>query len=277
MHNSVKVSSSSKSMTGTDRSVTGTQLKHNNAQFRLTRLLWLAGISLLFVPIATIIDVPVARWFAGNPLSKEFSDALELSLVYAHGSGVFLILVSIVLLAPERRWQVPRLATLALGAGAVATLAKLFILRPRPNSHYVNLDSANQDSAWAWSFDWALSHVAHFDASSRAFPSANVATATALTVGLLVVLPRGRWLFFTLCLGTMMQRLNSGGHFLSDLFGSAAVGLGWAYVCHHPALMGSVFDKMEPEQNDRRVRLDDPEPAIQVDQSKIDEINNRAA
>ncbi len=233
-------------------SVRRNQLQDETAHFRLVRLLWLAGISLLLVPIATVIDVPIARWFAGNPLSRDVSDSLDLSQVYAHGSGVFLILISIVLLAPERRWQVPRLATLALGAGAVATLAKLFILRPRPSSPYVDLGSPTQNSAWTWSFDWTLSHVASFDAATRAFPSANVATATALTVGLLVVLPRGRWLFLTLCLGTMLQRLNSGGHFLSDLFGSAAVGLGWAYVCHHPALMGSLFDKMEPEQTERR-------------------------
>jgi membrane-associated phospholipid phosphatase len=258
-------------------SINTTQLNNQNAHFRLTRLLWLAGISLLLVPIATLIDVPIARWFAGDPLSKELTDALDLSLVYAHGTGVFLILVSIVLLAPERRWQVPRLATLALGAGAVATLAKLFILRPRPNSQYVNLDSPNQDSAWTWSFDWALTQVAHFDASSRAFPSASVATAAALTVGLLVVLPRGRWLFFTLCLGTMMQRLNSGGHFLSDLFGSAAVGLAWAYVCHHPALMGSIFDKMEPEQKHRRPVLGQNGSVDQADELEIDKINQRAA
>ena len=94
--------------------------------------------------------------------------------------------------------------------------------------------------------------MGNFDASFRAFPSANVATATAFTVGLLVVLPRGRWLFTCLCLGTIMQRLNSGGHFLSDLFGSVAVGLSWAYVCHHPALLGSIFDNMKPEPKDRR-------------------------
>jgi len=248
------------------------------AQFRLTRLLWLAGISLLFVPIATLIDVPIARWFASDPLSKELSETLGHTAVYAHGFGVFLALVSIVLLSPERRWQVPRLATLALGAGAVATLAKLFILRPRPSSPYMNLSSSNQESAWAWSFDWSLSQVANFDASTRAFPSANVATATALTVGLIVLLPRGRWLFLALCAGAMIQRLNSGGHFLSDLFGSAAVGLAWAYVCHHPALMGSIFDKMEPETPGRRRHWQDSpvNPASDVDDQNV-EVDKRAA
>jgi len=243
----------------------GNQLTDVTSQFQLTRLLWLAGISLLFVPVATLIDVPIARWFASDPLSNELSETFGHAAVYAHGFGVFLILVSVVLLSPERRWHVPRLATLALGAGAVATLAKLFILRPRPGSEYINLNSHSQESAWAWAFDWSLSQVASFDASTRAFPSANVATATALTVGLLVLLPRGRWLFLALCFGAMLQRLNSGGHFLSDLFGSAAVGLAWAYVCHHPSLLGSIFDKMEPEKSDRRRRLPDSQPTFAND------------
>ncbi len=213
--------------------------------FRLTGLLWMAGICLLMAPMATLVDIPIARWFSHNRLPKEIADALEISLLYSHGIGIFLIFVSIILLAPGRRWNIPRLAALALGAGAVATLTKTFVLRPRPST--VNLDLASYDYAWIWSFDWTLSQVATFNASTRSFPSANLATATALTVGLWVVLPRGRWLFTIICVGTMFHRLHSNTHFLSDLFGSAAVGLSWAYVCYHPKLMGSLFERMESD------------------------------
>lgn len=249
-------------------------LSDDAATFRTASLLWLAGISLLLVPMASLIDVQLARWFSHDPLSREIGDVLDLSLVYAHGSGIFLILVSIILLAPKCRWHVPRLATLAMGGGAVATLTKMFVLRPRPNS--LNLESATYDYAWIWSFDGTLSQVADFDASTRAFPSAYLATATALTVGLWVVLPRGRWLFAALCAGTMLQRLYCGSHFVSDLFGSAAVGLGWSYVCYHPRLMGTLFDKMEPEQNPRRRRS---ESQIQDEASpqQQDEETKRAA
>ena len=64
----------------------------------------------------------------------------------------------------------------------------------------------------------------------------------------------GSLLFIAFCAGTMFQRLYCGAHFLSDLFGSAAVGLGWSYVCYHPRLMGTLFDKMEPEKSPRRRR-----------------------
>ena len=243
-------------------------------KFRVASLLWLAGISLLVVPMASLVDVPVARWFSHDPLAREVGDALDLSLVYAHGSGIFLILIAIILLAPNRRWHVPRLATLAMGSGAVATLAKMFILRPRPNT--LKLETATYDYAWIWSFDGTLSKVADFDASTRAFPSAYLATATALTVGLWVVLPRGRWLFAALCAGTMLQRLHCGAHFVSDLFGSAAVGLGWSYICYHPRLMGTLFDKMEPEKNPRRRRWHVEKQDEPAGESTGDEIKRAA-
>jgi membrane-associated phospholipid phosphatase len=237
----------------------GRQIRDEAAKFRITSLLWMAGISFLIVPMTTLIDVPIARWFSRDPLPREVGQALDLSLVYAHGSGIFAILVGVILLAPRCRWRVPRLATLALGAGAVSTLAKMFVLRPRPNT--LNLDAAAYDHAWIWSFDWTLSQVATFDASTRAFPSASLATATALTVGLCVVLPRGRWLFIAFCVGTMLQRLYCGSHFLSDLFGSAGVGLGWSYVCYHPRLMGTLFEKLEPEKSPRRRLLTGAKPS----------------
>lgn len=242
--------------------------------FRLTSLLWMAGITLLMVPIATLFDVPIARWFAGQPLPKYVGRILDLSVYYSQGHGVFLMLTAVILLMPRRRWCVPRLATLAMGAGAVATLAKMVVLRPRPNSLY--LDASSYDYAWIWSFDWTLSQVATFDAGTRAFPSASLATATALTVGLWAVQPKGRWLFVALCVGTMIQRTFCGAHFPSDLFGSASVGLAWAYVCFHPSLMGSVFDKMEPgrEARKRREFSKQREPVKRVKRRSIDELGS---
>ena len=91
-------------------------------------------------------------------------------------------MLAILMMAPTKRWKMPRLATLALGSGAVATLVKMFVLRPRPNS--LKLDLATNEHAWIWSFDWTLSRIAEYDAGMRAFPSGYLATATALTVGL---------------------------------------------------------------------------------------------
>ena len=238
-------------------------------KFHLAALLWLSVISLLLVPMATLLDIPIARWCHADLLPQEFGKMLDLSLIYAHGSGIFLILVAILMMAPTKRWKMPRLATLALGSGAVATLVKMFVLRPRPNS--LRLDLATNEHAWIWSFDWTLSRVAEYDAGMRAFPSGYLATATALTVGLWIVVPRGRPLFLAFCIGTMLQRLYCGSHFLSDLFGSAAVGLGWCYICYHPKLIGSIFDKMEAVQHPKRrsANADDNLPALNTPREDI--------
>lgn len=222
------------------------------SEFRLTALLWFAGMFLLSVPMITLVDVSVARWFATDPLPREIVNGLELTRIFSHGSGIFWVLVGIFLMAPDRRWHLPRLATLAIGAGAVATLAKMFVLRPRPAG--LNLDMASIDSAWLWAFDWSLSQVATFDASTRAFPSGNMATAMALTVGLWWVLPKGRLLFAVICVGTVLQRMACSAHFPSDLFGGAGFGLIWAYACYHPKLLGNLFDKMQPEAEAARRR-----------------------
>lgn len=241
--------------------------REETRKFHLAALLWLSVISLLLVPMATLLDIPIARWCQEDVLPQEVGKMLDLSLIYAHGSGIFLILVAILMMAPTKRWTMPRLATLALGSGAVATLVKMFVLRPRPNS--LKLDLATNEHAWIWSFDWTLSRIAEYDAGMRAFPSGYLATATALTVGLWIVVPRGRPLFLAFCIGTMLQRMYCGSHFLSDLFGSAAVGLGWCYICYHPKLIGNVFDKMEAVQYPKRRPANMDESSFAFPSSKL--------
>ena len=218
--------------------------------FGRVSLLWLSLISLFAVPIITLVDVPIARWFSHHPLPPWLAWSIEASSMYAHGMGIFVVLVAIIVFFPKRRRYVPRVAALAIGGGAVATMTKMFVLRPSPGSLY--LDNSSYDYAWIWSFDWTLSQVATFEAASRAFPSATFASATAMTAGLWMVLPKARWGFVILCFGTMAQRAACGAHFTSDLLGSASVGLAWAFVCFHPKLFGKVFDRLEPESKRNR-------------------------
>src|SRR6056297_1359693 len=68
---------------------------------RPTALLWLAGLSFLCVPLMTLIDVPISRWFVRDPFPRELTEALELTRIFSHGGGVFVILLGILLLAPR--------------------------------------------------------------------------------------------------------------------------------------------------------------------------------
>ncbi len=225
-------------------------------------LLWAVVFAAFSVPLATLVDIPLARWFERDSLPGDFVRTLELIRFYAHGSGVFFILLSLFLLAPERRVLLPRLVAMAAGASAVATIIKMFVLRLRPSQ--INLDLATVDTAWWWRFDWSLAHVAMSDASSRSFPSGNMATAIALTIGLCLATPRGRWLFVLFCGLTVMQRMQSGSHYFSDVLGGISAGLLWSYFCIHPKLLGSLFDKMEASDESHRRSLEHAYPGADV-------------
>ena len=76
--------------------------------YRVSTLLWLAGIALLCVPMVTLVDVPIARWFVRNPLDREIAEALDLMRLFSHGWGIFLVLSAILLMFPQNRWHVPQ-------------------------------------------------------------------------------------------------------------------------------------------------------------------------
>ncbi|MEM9586067.1 MAG: phosphoesterase, partial [Planctomycetota bacterium] len=162
--------SPSPSHSGTRRAVSRTLGRPDPISlYRPSTLMWLACITLSSVPLLPLIDLPVARWFAEDRLPGEISNALALTSIFTHGIGIFWVLVGIVLLAPRKRWHVPRLTALALGGFAVATIIKMFVLRPKPS--LIDLEVATNDSAWFWAFDWTLANIATYDAGTRAFPS----------------------------------------------------------------------------------------------------------
>lgn len=214
--------------------------------FRRASLLWFGGIMWLAIVPMTLVDVPVARWIHNVDWPRWVLQILEMTAFYGTAGGLAVIVVLLGFILRRGRWTIPRLASLAAGGGAVATIAKLFVLRPRPNS--VPINSSAYEYAWVWSLDPTLSRVASFEPAMRAFPSATLAMATALTVGLWAVVPRLRWIGLVCCLGTMLQRLQCNAHFASDLLGSAGIGLWWAYICFHPKLMGGLFDRFEDDR-----------------------------
>lgn len=197
------------------------------------------------VPVTTLFDVSISRWFLDRSMPGDLAKTIELAECYSHGIGVLFFLLLILQLAPRKRWCIPRLATLAFGAGALAVLVRTFVLRGRPNR--LNLEIASFEAAWRWSFDWTLDHVAAFESSIRSFPSGHTAIATGLTIGLCLMFPRGRVLFVSLLGLSMAQSLASFAHFTSDVMGGLALGLLWSYLCLSPRLLGALFDKIEPQ------------------------------
>ena len=68
----------------------------------------------------------------------------------------------------------------------------------------------------------------HWDNPYHSFPSAHTLTAFTLATSLSLCASRFKSLFFFLAILTSLSRLSLGKHYLSDLFGSAVIGISFA-------------------------------------------------
>ena len=198
---------------------------------------WLPLVLVIVGWTVLTVDLRVARWCLErnfpDPLSKWFS----LCEVFAHGLGVLAILASIAILDPVRRVALPRLITASLGAGLAANACKLVLARIRPHSFSFNGDVTDTFSHW---FPWAAA-----GSDLQGFPSAHMATAAGLAMGLAWLYPRGRVLFLFLAVSAGGQRVVSGDHFLSDVIWGAAVGAFCAIGLLDGGLLAPWFNRLE--------------------------------
>jgi membrane-associated phospholipid phosphatase len=211
---------------------------------RLRRQLTLALGLLCLLPIVPFADQPVAAWFNGDHLPGDLGKAIHLSEMFAHGVGVMLVLLGLGFLVPASRWYLPRVAAMAYGAGACTTLVKMFVTRPRP--HQLLNHVVGSETPWQWHFDWTLQRLTVDDASLRSFPSGHAATAVGLAIGLALLFPRGRYLFWGIAFMASIQRLQAFAHFTSDVIAGWIIGLSWSALCLHPRALGALFSRFEP-------------------------------
>ena len=170
---------------------------------------WLALILVVAGWMALPLDLPLARWSLGGNCPDPFAKWFALCEVFAHGLGVSAILVTIAILDPRHRKALPRLITASFGSGLLANMIKLIVARARPHSFAFDRPIAETFSQW-FPLTSAGSHY-------QGFPSAHMATATGLAIGLAWLYPRGRWLFWFFAVSAGCQRVVSGDHFLSDV------------------------------------------------------------
>src|SRR5262249_38674248 len=74
-------------------------------------------------------------------------------------------------------------------------------------------------------------------------PSAHTATAVGFALALCSLFPSGRWLFLGVAGFVGLQRLESGAHYLSDIFWGAAVGYAIWLVLFRPGAVGGWFSR----------------------------------
>lgn len=212
-----------------------------------------AGLLLASV-LALAVDVPVARFCRAERLSGQRNGVrvpgdvkklLTLSEAFGHGMGVGLICLAWFALDRSRRWSLARVLACAYGSGLLADVVKLLVARTRPNA-LVDLSGGVRETFVGWLPLLHVSELAQaFDRNIHSFPSGHSATAAGLAVVLGSFYPHARWLFALLAALVLLQRVESGAHFVSDVCAGAALGCLWAGLCIDHRMLGRWFDRLE--------------------------------
>lgn len=173
-------------------------------------------VLLVAVLLSFAIDLPVAGLAKQGNHPRWVSELLENAEPFGHGIGTTLIIIGIFILDPRRRRFPGPLLAGSLGAGLVANLAKLLVIRWRPR----NIETL-PETVWS-TFGGMWSGSAGNGLQS--FPSAHAATAVGFAVMLSAFYPRGRWYFTAMAILVGLQRIQCSAHFPSDVFAGAIVG-----------------------------------------------------
>lgn len=210
----------------------------------LPRRLVIASVMLFMLAAAALgIDVFVCQYCSGARVPGDLRRILTWSEIFAHGAGLAIIALLLAVLDPVRRWHLPRILTMALGAGAAADGVKLLVGRFRPGA--LSVDSVRDSFAGLLPILFPIDGYERFDRRVQSFPSAHAAVATGLALALATVYPRGRYLFVVLAVLAAGQRIESGAHYLSDTLGGAAVGCLVAAAILRPSPLSRFFGRLE--------------------------------
>lgn len=180
-----------------------------------------ALISLVLALLAIVcapFDAAITRALDMTGETGDLRRITAMSEIFAHGFGVAIAVCLIFCFAPQRWRMLPRFLASFLLASLSVNLTKHLVIRRRPQSFSLIPDEVSEtwnpptNAPVEWNSDYLL----------QSFPSGHSATALCLAIGLSWLFPRGRFLFFTLAIMAMLQRVMFLAHWPSDvLFGAA--------------------------------------------------------
>ncbi len=211
------------------------------------RLAWLAIALAVAAALALAIDIPVARFCLENRVPGEIRRILSFAEVFAHGYGVFAILLTVWVLAPDSRRKLPRIAACAYLPGLVNTFLKIAVTRHRP--HSLGLDGLPSNGLATFDGFFAAVRQANWEAlidrGMQSFTSGHATVAAGLAIGLSWLCPRGGWLFMVFAVLASLQRVASGAHFVSDILAGAALASAAGGILLGATASRRVFNRFE--------------------------------
>ncbi len=180
-------------------------------------------------PVAFKYDDPIASFFRGWDLPGDLQKTIQLSEAFAHGSGVTFILLSVLVVATNRRRAVLVAILITALSGLIANGLKATVVRIRPHATGLQVKDVNdvgqenQSNGLASAGTNQVVEASFWDSRQRSFPSGHAATAWGLAIGLSLVFRRAWWIFAVLATLASLQRLESGAHYLSDVLAGGAI------------------------------------------------------
>jgi membrane-associated phospholipid phosphatase len=196
--------------------VLDTPIHHYPRRALITAILVLAGLFLLtfgVMPWDMSLSGSALKWKMPGDLRR----MMQFGEAFAHTLGCLVILGSLLWIDIKNRTKLWRTTAFVMICAATANAAKYLIPRTRPYIY----EEVFPKTSWE-TFSSPLTK-SWFDETVRSFPSGHSATAVAMAIGLSYVYPRGRWLFMSLALLAIAQRLFSAAHYASDLVAGATI------------------------------------------------------
>jgi len=113
----------------------------------------------------------------------------------------------------KNKIAIPLVIGSALMAGAISTVIKILVHRPRPFADLTIIS------------DGVTLSEAFFESILQSFPSGHTSTAFALAMALSLLYRQGKHIFFSFAALAGIQRIISQNHFPSDVIAGALVGV----------------------------------------------------
>ncbi len=194
--------------------------------------------------LALSVDSWLARWCLEKKCPESLENLFGVMEPFGNGIGVAMIGITIFCLDSARRWALPRVLGCAYLAGLAANGLKLLLVRTRPHSFDFHGGVLNTFGHWF--------PMASAGSVGQSFPSGHTTTAVALAAVLAWLYPRGWWLFPTFAVMVGCNRVETGAHFLSDVFWGAALGSFIAICFLKIGLLPVWLDRMERRMKSER-------------------------
>jgi len=180
--------------------------------FRHHRWAISCAILAIFFAIATL-DRYAAAFAIENKMPGDLRAFFQCMSFFGHGTGVLIAISLIWSLDRKNKIAIPLVIGSALMAGAISTIIKILVHRPRPF-----VDPATIS-------DGVTLSEAVFETFLQSFPSGHTATAFALAMSLSLLYRQGKPMFFLFAALAGFQRIISQNHFPSDVIAGALVGV----------------------------------------------------